>query len=160
MTMRATRRRFASITGNRDIFRIPDDFHSQNIWTHGKKERKSGERRRERYPYHRWFFYSRWNDLYQTHDSGGTMTNESVYFMRHNTSARICVQKKMPINARSKRCVENPRERSMLRRVCSARIFIRPIAMPSPNNARPSFVRAVPSAREIQPRPQLWISPG
>lgn len=32
--------------------------------------------------------------------------------------------------------------------------------MPSPNNARPSFVRAVPSAREIQPRPQLRISPG
>lgn len=48
----------------------------------------------------------------------------------------------------------------MLRRVCSAWIFIRPIAVPSPNNARPSFVRAVPSAREIQPRPQLRISPG
>lgn len=56
--------------------------------------------------------------------------------------------------------MENPRERSMLRRVCSAWIFIRPIAVPSPNNVRPSFVRTVPSAREIQPRPQLRISPG
>lgn len=40
-------------------------------------------------------------------------------------------------DARSKRCIEIPRERSVLRSVCSAWIFIRPIAMPSPNNARP-----------------------
>lgn len=102
---------------------------------------------------HRGFFYSLRNNFYQT-------GNHDEYVI-----SRVCVrvrQKKKPRlipDARSKRCVEIPCERSVLRSVCSAWIFIRPVAMPSPNNARPLFVRAIPSTRKIQPRPQLWISP-
>lgn len=91
------------------------------------------------------------------------MHNHDEYvILRATIHVRACVparavEKKLRLipDARSKRCMEIP---CVLRSVCSAWIFIRPIAMPSPNNARPSFVRAIPSTREIQPRPQLWIS--